>query len=108
YRYLMAERMANPNLQWEKTASWNFGLDFGFLNERVSGSLEYYNMQTRDMIMNQRLPSFTGFTNITTNLGQVDNNGIELSLNTLNIKNNFLEWSTTLGFSYNKNKITHL
>jgi TonB-linked SusC/RagA family outer membrane protein len=108
YRYLMAERMANPNLQWEKTASWNFGLDFGFLNNRISGTLEYYNMQTHDMIMNRSLPSFTGFGSITTNLGQVDNNGIELGLNTVNIRNNFLEWSTTVGFSYNKNKITHL
>jgi len=108
YRYLMADRLANPNLQWEKTASWNFGLDFGFLNDRISGSMDYYTMQTHDMIMNQRLPSFTGFTNITTNLGQVDNSGIELALNTLNIKNSFLQWTTTLGFSYNKNKITHL
>jgi len=108
YRYLMADRLANPNLQWEKTASWNFGLDFGFLNDRISGSLEYYNMKTNDMIMNQRLPSFTGFTNITTNLGQVDNSGIELALNTLNISNDFLQWSTTFGFSYNKNSIKHL
>ncbi|MDR1981204.1 MAG: SusC/RagA family TonB-linked outer membrane protein [Tannerellaceae bacterium] len=107
-RYLMADRLANPNLQWEKTTSWNFGLDFGFLNDRISGSLEYYNMSTHDMIMNQRLPEFTGFTNITTNLGQVDNRGIELSLSSLNIRNNNLEWTTTLGFSYNKNEIKHL
>jgi len=108
YRYLLIDRIANPNLQWEKTASWNFGLDFGFLNDRISGSLEYYSMQTHDMIMNERLPIFTGFGNITTNLGQVDNHGIELSLNTLNIRNSFLEWTTTVGFSYNKNKIVHL
>lgn len=108
YRYLYADRLSNPNLQWEKTAAWNFGLDFGFLNNRISGSLEYYAMKTHDMIMNQRLPSFTGFTNITSNLGQVNNSGIELALNTLNIKNNFLEWSSTFGFSYNKNKIVHL
>src|SRR5699024_3466696 len=46
YRYLMADRLANPFLQWEKTASWNVGFDFGFLNDRISGSLEYYNMST--------------------------------------------------------------
>ncbi|MDR1098327.1 MAG: SusC/RagA family TonB-linked outer membrane protein [Tannerella sp.] len=107
-RYLYMDRLANPNLQWEKTASWNFGLDFGFLNDRISGTLEYYEMKTHDMIMNQRLPSFTGFTNITTNLGQVDNKGIELSLNSLNINHKNLQWTTTLGFSYNKNQITHL
>ncbi|MDR1919136.1 MAG: SusC/RagA family TonB-linked outer membrane protein [Tannerellaceae bacterium] len=107
-RYLMADRLANPNLQWEKTASWNFGLDFGFLNDRLSGTQEYYNMSTHDMIMNQRLPEFTGFTSITTNLGQVDNRGFEISLSSLNIKNDILKWTTTLGFSYNKNEIKHL
>lgn len=107
-RYLMAQRMANPNLQWEKTASWNFALDFGFLNNRISGTLEYYNMKTHDMIMNQVLPSFTGFSSITTNLGQVDNRGIDISLSTLNINNKNFQWTTTFGFSYNQNKIKHL
>lgn len=108
YRYLMAERMANPNLQWEKTASWNFGLDFGFLNDRISGTLEYYNMKTHDMIMRQSLLTFTAFNNITTNLGQVDNRGIEISLNTLNIDTKDFKWTTRFGFSYNKNEIKHL
>jgi TonB-linked SusC/RagA family outer membrane protein len=108
YRYLYADRLANPNLQWEKTASWNFGLDFGFLNDRISGSIEYYTMQTHDMIMEQRLPSFTGFATITTNLGQVDNKGVELTLNTVNIRNAKFQWNTTFGLSYNKNTITHL
>lgn len=107
-RYLMAERMANPRLQWEKTASWNFGLDFGFLNDRITGSIEYYSMQTHDMIMRERLPSFTGFTNITTNLGQVDNKGVEISLRSLNIDTKNLQWNTTISFSYNKNTIKHL
>lgn len=108
YRYLMADRLANPNLQWEKTKSWNVGLDFGFWKDRITGSLEYYSMQTHDMIMLQRLPSFTGFPSITTNLGQVDNTGWELTLNTVNIRNKNFEWNTTLGVSYNKNQITHL
>jgi TonB-linked SusC/RagA family outer membrane protein len=107
-RYLMANRMANPHLQWEKTESWNFALDFAFLDSRISGTLEYYNMSTRDMIMNQRLPSFTGFPNITTNLGQVDNSGFEVSLNTLNIDGENLKWTTTFGFSFNRNTIRHL
>ncbi|NGF55122.1 SusC/RagA family TonB-linked outer membrane protein [Parapedobacter sp. SGR-10] len=107
-RYLMAERMANPGLQWEKTSSWNIGLDFGFLNNRLSGSIEYYRMQTHDMIMQQRLPEFTGFPHITTNLGQVNNNGVEISINTLNIDRQNFKWATTLGFFYNKNEIKHL
>jgi TonB-linked SusC/RagA family outer membrane protein len=108
YRYLMVDRMANPNLQWEKTESWNIGLDFGFLNDRLSGSIEYYDMRTHDMIMNQRLPNFTGFSSITTNLGQVDNYGLEFSLSSVNIDNSTLRWTTSVGLSYNRNKITHL
>jgi TonB-linked SusC/RagA family outer membrane protein len=107
-RYLIMDRLANPNLQWEKTTAWNFGLDFGFLNNRVTGSLEYYVMNTHDMIMNQRLPGFSGFSSITTNLGEVQNRGFELSVNSTNIKNDIVEWNTTLGFSYNKNEIKHL
>lgn len=107
-RYLMADRMANPNLQWEKTASWNLGLDFGLFDNRISGSIEYYNMSTHDMIMNQRLPEFTGFSSITTNLGQVDNRGFEISVNSTNINSNNLKWTTSIGFSYNKNEIKHL
>jgi len=108
YRYLMVDRLANKGLQWEKTTSWNFGLDFGFLNDRISGNLDYYSMQTHDMIMQEHLTDVTGFDYITTNLGQVNNKGIEFSLNSLNISNEYLQWSTTVGFSYNNNKIVHL
>ena len=104
----MASRMANPTLQWEKTKSWNFALDFGFLNDRITGTMEFYTMNTNDMIMSQPLPVFTGFNNITTNLGQVNNTGFEFSLNTVNIKQKNFEWNTTFNFSYNKNKIKHL
>ncbi len=108
YRYLMMDRMPNRFLQWEKTASWNTGLDFGFFNNRLTGSIEYYRMQTLDMIMTRSLPEFTGFSNITTNLGQVDNNGIEVSLESLNINNKNFRWTTSVGFSYNNNLIKHL
>ena len=107
-RYLMADRMANPTLQWEKTKSWNVALDFGFLNDRLTGTIDVYKMRTTDMIMSQPLQAFTGFDKITTNLGQVDNSGIEISLSSTNIRNRNIEWNTTLSFSYNKNRIKHL
>lgn len=107
-KYLSVGRMANPNLQWEKTEAINLGLDFGFLNDRISGSIDYYHMMTKDMIMNQRLPGFCGFGSMTTNLGQVNNDGIELSLNTLNIKTQNFEWHTNVGLSWNKNTIKKL
>lgn len=107
-KFLFISRMANPNLQWEKTAALNFGLDFGFFNNRLSGSVEYYTMRTHDMIMYKSLPIITGFNNIITNLGEVQNQGFEITLNSQNIKNNVFEWNTTLNFSFNQNKIKHL
>lgn len=106
--YLFVNRLANPRLQWEKTTSWNVGLDFGFLDNRINGSMEYYYMPTTDMIMNQSLPDFTGFTSITTNLGRVVNTGFELTLNTVNIRTKDLEWNTQVNFAYNHNEIKHL
>ncbi len=108
YRYLGVDRLANTNLQWEKTTSWNIGLDYGFFNNRISGTMDYYVMPTTDMIMSQSLPGFSGFGSITTNLGEVENKGFELSINSRNIKNSFMEWNTTLGFSVYKNTIKHL
>lgn len=105
---LYVERMANPNLRWEKTSSWNFGLDFGFLNNRISGSMEYYHMPTTDLIMGQSLPNITGYGSVTTNLGEVMNKGFELTLNTVNIQSLNFEWRSTLNVSLNRNKIKHL
>ena len=97
---LQVSRLGNPNLEWEKTSSWNFGVDFSLLKRRVSGSIDVYHKRTHDMIMAQRLPNFTGFDRITTNLGEVTNTGFEISLNTRNIDTENFTWNTTLGFSY--------
>lgn len=105
---LAMSRLGNPNLEWEKTTSWNIGLDFGVLNNRLRGSIDVYFKKTHDMIMGQRLPDFTGFGSITTNLGEVQNRGFELTLNSTNIRNKVLEWNTSFGFSYNRNVIKHL
>lgn len=105
---LAMSRLGNPNLEWEKTTSYNIGVDFGVLDNRITGSLEYYFKKTHDMIMGQRLPNFSGFSSITTNLGQVNNQGVELSLTSQNIRTKDFEWSTSVGFSYNKNEIKHL
>ena len=108
FNYLQISRMANPNLKWETSAAWNFGLDFGFLKNRLSGSFEYYNISTNNMIMLQTLVGFAGFNNMTTNLGEVNNKGVEISLTSTNIKTPTVEWNTTVNFAYNQNKIVHL
>ncbi len=81
-KYLTMSRMANPDLRWEKTESFNVGLDLGFFNNRLNLSADWYYKKTNDMIMNMALPGFSGFTEVATNIGRVDNTGFELSLNT--------------------------
>ena len=105
---LYVDRLGNPNLEWEKTTAYNVGLDFAVLDYRLTGSIEWYHKKTHDMIMAQRLPNFTGFSSITTNLGEVQNSGIEITLNSSNIQRENFTWDTSFGFSYNKNKINHL
>jgi len=108
FQYLRIDRMANKNLQWEKTASFNVGLDLGFLDNRITSSLDYFQMSTTDMIMNQSLPGFSGFSSITTNLGEVQNKGFEISLTSQNVMGKNFSWNTTLGYSNYSNKIKHL
>lgn len=105
---LQIERMANNDLKWESTAAWNVGLDFGFLNDRLSGSIEWYYMPTTDLLMDRSLPNITGYTTVVTNLGKVINKGFELGLNAVNISKKNFNWSTALNVSHNKNRIEHL
>lgn len=106
--YLTLGRMANPNLQWERSESVNVALDFGFFNDRFTGSFEVYDIKTKDMILNRTLPGFTGFASIASNLGQVSNRGLEFTLNTRNIDTPNFKWNTSFNISYNSNKIDHL
>ncbi|WP_205461998.1 SusC/RagA family TonB-linked outer membrane protein [Mangrovibacterium lignilyticum] len=108
FQVLKADRLANTHLQWEKTSAINLGLDLGFLDNRFTGSIELYKMSTTDMIMNQALPDFTGFSSITSNLGEVQNRGIEITISTHNINNPNFKWDTSFGFSTYKNEIKHL
>ncbi len=108
FNSLTVGNLAAPNLTWEKTKAWNIGLDYAFLNYRISGSIDLYSKDTKDMIMWQRLPSFSGFSGVYTNLGEVTNKGIEISINTVNIDKPDFTWNTSFGFSYNKSEIKHL
>ncbi|SFH34289.1 SusC/RagA family TonB-linked outer membrane protein [Pedobacter insulae] len=108
YKYLLMDRLANPALTWEKTEAFNAGLDFGFLDNRITGAFDYYITPTVDMIMLRSLVDFTGFGSINTNLGKVENRGFELSVNSQNIRNKNFSWNTTFGISKYKNTIQHL
>ncbi len=100
--------LANPDLAWERTESVNIGLDFGLFDNRITGSAEYYNMTTTDLLMTRVLPAITGFNSITTNLGAVKNKGFELNLNSVNINNPTLKWNSGVIFSMNRNQIKKL
>lgn len=105
---LYVDRMANPNLKWERTNSLNFGLDFSLFNTIIDGSLELYKSSTRDLLVKRALPNVLGFAFVLDNLGQVDNKGLELSLNSNNMKRENFSWRTTFNLQMNRNKIVHL
>lgn len=100
--------LPNSNLKWEKTHGINIALDFGMLNNRITGNIEYYNTTTKDLIWKKSLPEITGFKEITDNMGEIANQGIELTLNGTPVKSKDFSWDVTFNFSKNKNKINHL
>ena len=102
---------SNPDLKWESSYQTNFGVDLGLLDNKISLSLDYYNIDTKDLIMVDRgLPWYLGFYNdeILKNVGEVKNKGFEISLNTRNITNDNFSWTTDLVFSKNKNTVESL
>jgi TonB-linked SusC/RagA family outer membrane protein len=103
-----SSRLGNPNLEWEKTKSLNLGLDFGFLNNRISGSLELYDKKTSDLLIGQSLSSASGYVNVIANLGRVNNKGFELGITTKNFTGGNITWSSSANFSLNRNKIVAL
>lgn len=98
----------NPLLTWEKTAQSNLGLDFAFLENRVSGSIEYYQSNTSDLLLDKTLPAVSGFVSKVQNIGKTRNKGIEISLSTVNIRNGNFRWSTDFTFYANKEEIVEL
>ncbi|MRI01160.1 SusC/RagA family TonB-linked outer membrane protein [Kriegella sp. EG-1] len=100
--------LANYGLRWEKTESLNFGLDLSMFNNRINFGADVYVMNTVDLLMERKLPELTGYESILSNLGEVENRGVEVSLNTVNISNEDLTWRTDLTFSLNRNKIKSL
>lgn len=99
--------LGNASLAWEKTASLNIGVDFGFFNRRISGSLDLYKARTTDVLVSRALPPTTGYPSVWTNIGAIDNKGIELELNSVNLAGS-LGWETNFVFSLNRDKITKL
>ena len=106
--YLNASRMGNNLLKWEKTNSFNLGLDLSFFESDLNTTIELYSMNTEDLLVDRSLPSITGYNSVASNLGQVNNKGIELTINSTNLKSKNLTWKTMFNFSLNRNKIVSL
>ncbi len=98
----------NPYLHWEKSRSNDFGFDFGLLNNKISGTFDYYTKTNSDLLLNVPILAATGFTSFLSNIGKVRNNGWEFELNTTNITTKDFQWRTSANISYNTNKVLAL
>ncbi|CAD0003781.1 SusC/RagA family TonB-linked outer membrane protein [Flavobacterium chungangense] len=99
----------NPDLRWEKTTEVNIGLDFGFFNNRISGSVDVYSKKTSDMLWRYAVPRPPNIYDSTiANVGKMENKGIEILLNTIPVKTDDFLWNSSMTFSHNKNKLTSL
>lgn len=109
YRVLGATRNSNPDLKWESTGMFNIGLDFGFLNNRLTGTIEYYDKRTSDLIYDypvstNRYP----YGWMTANVGDISNKGIEVTINAIPVQTRDFTWSTSINLSHNKNVVEKL
>jgi len=101
-------RIPNPDLKWETTSQTNAGIDFGFLEGKFSGSIDYFIKNTDELLLNLPLPRSTGFTSILTNVGKVKNSGIELQLNSNNINKGDFRWTTSFNISAISNEAVEI
>ena len=102
-------KLANQELGWEYSSTWNYGIDFSLLNSRLSGTIEYYTMKTKDILLNVSLPSTAGVSSYMANIGETENKGFEMTLNGTIIDNkNGWTWEAGFNVAANRNKLTAL
>ncbi|MDR3339626.1 MAG: SusC/RagA family TonB-linked outer membrane protein, partial [Candidatus Symbiothrix sp.] len=100
--------MGNADLSWESTKSFNVGIDFGLLNNRITGTIEFYKSNTVDLLLKRNLPRITGYENVWANMGKTANTGLEITVNSKNVVTKDFTWSTGLVFSRNNNELVEL
>ena len=105
---LFTSSFANPDLGWETTESLNVGLDVELFSNRISASINYYNSNTFDLLLQQTIPNTNGFETFFRNVGETKNWGLEIDLGTTNIKTENFTWDTNIAFSFNRNEIVKL
>ncbi len=100
--------LGNRALTWEQTNELNLGLDFSFIDGRINGSFDFYNSETKSLLLQQDIPAITGALNYWNNIGKVRNRGIEIELETFNIRKNKFTWKTSFNLAANRNKLLSL
>jgi TonB-linked SusC/RagA family outer membrane protein len=100
--------IANPDLRWESSATLNFGVDFGLMDNRISGSVEIYQTNTKDLLLERQIPITSGFNSVMENIGETRNRGWEINLVTRNLTGGEFSWETTLNLFGNKEEIIDL
>lgn len=104
----LPSEIANPDLKWEITTTFDAGIDFGFANNRISGSIDYYVGNTSDLLLNRTIPITSGFNSILQNVGETKNTGVEVALSTVNVQTKDFTWTTDFNFSRNRSEIVSL
>lgn len=108
YRGVLPLQLENNELGWEKISQINAGLDLSMLNSRINVAVDFYNKETSGVLYRINLPQTSGFSSSYRNIGNVNNRGIEFTVNSVNIVKNDFEWSTMLNLTFNKNEITSI
>lgn len=103
-----AKQIPNPDLKWEANKTFNLGMDFGFLGQRITVSPEFYINKSSNLLLNAKLPESSGYSTMIINAGETKNVGIDLTVNSVNISTKDFTWNTALTFSHNKNTVEAL
>ena len=101
-------QIPNKDLKWEANKTFNFGLDFGFFNQRLTISPEFYINRSSNLLLNAKLPTSSGYNSMVINAGETENKGIDLTINSTNITNKNFTWNTSITLSHNKNSVKKL
>lgn len=101
-------QLSNPLLTWEKQKAFNVGLDASFLNRRINVTMDYFQSKNTDLLLNVNIPATTGFNNTLKNIGEVQNTGFELAVNTINIERGNFQWTTDFNVSTYRNRVNRL
>ncbi|MEN0053301.1 MAG: TonB-dependent receptor [Mucilaginibacter sp.] len=98
----------NPSLKWETTGQYDAGVEFGVLHDRLSFEVDWYSKHTSNLLLSEQLPVQTGYGSLTTNIGSINNRGVEVMINSVNINKKSFNWTSSFNIAFNKNKVLDL